>query len=120
MRKPSVERRKYKRLKLEVKVELQYYNPELGRSEIVSDIKSKNISAGGVLVQCGRRLSVEDFVIARFVLPSKRRYIMGLARVVRVEVIKEGSEYEVGLEFVNFRKEDVEELNKFVEQEAKE
>jgi|GEM_PF-3546066 c-di-GMP-binding flagellar brake protein YcgR len=113
------ERRKFKRLKLEVKVELQYYNPELGRSEIISDSKSKNISANGILVLSSKRFAVEEFILARFLLPSKKRFIMGLAKVVRVEVVEEGKQYEVGLVFVNFRKEDLDELNKFIESEAK-
>jgi len=112
-----VERRKFKRLKLEVKVELQYYDTQKNKSEIIGDSVSRNISAGGLLVVSDRPLDIEAFVLARFLLPNEKRYIMVLARVVRVEVIEEGKRYELGIAFVNYRKEDIDKLNEFVESE---
>lgn len=112
-----VERRRFKRLKLEVEVELQYYDTEKNKSEVIGDSVSKNVSAGGLLVASDRPLDIEAFVLARFLLPNEKRYIMVLAKVVRVEVVEEGRKYELGISFVNYRKEDIERLNEFVESE---
>jgi len=115
-----VERRKFKRLKLEVEVELQYYDTEKNKSRVIGDSVSRNISAGGLLVVSDRPLDIEAFVLARFLLPNEKRYIMVLAKVVRVEVIEEGGKYELGIEFVDYRKEDIDKLNEFVESELEE
>jgi c-di-GMP-binding flagellar brake protein YcgR len=108
------ERRKYHRLKTEVKVEISYTDLEKDVTSLTTDPVSKDISAGGLLVRQKKHLDVGSEVVVKFLLPSEKRYIMMFARVVRVDVVEKDKLYDIGLCFLNAREHDVSRINKYV------
>ena len=108
------ERRRYRRLDTEVKVEISYTDPERDITSLITDPVSKNMSAGGLLIRHKSPLAVGSEVVVKFLLPSEQRYIMTFGKVVRVEMVEEGSLYEIGLCFVNTRQQDIERIEKHV------
>jgi c-di-GMP-binding flagellar brake protein YcgR len=108
------ERRKYHRLKAEVKVEISYTDPDRDVTSLISDPVSQNVSAGGLLVRHSKHLAVGSDVVVKFILPSEKRYIMTFARVVRVDVVEEGKLYDIGICFVDPREDDVKRIDKYV------
>lgn len=108
------ERRKYRRLKAEVKVEISYTDPEKDVTSLTTAPVSRDISAGGLLVRHTSALPIGSEIVVKFILPSEKRYVMTFARVVRVDVVEERKLYDIGLCFVNTRDQDIERINKYV------
>jgi c-di-GMP-binding flagellar brake protein YcgR len=108
------ERRKYRRLKTEVKVEISYTDPETDVTSLITDPVSKDMSAGGLLIRYNKNLAIGSEVVVKFLLPSEKRFIMTFARVVRVDVVEKGKSYDIGLCFVNTRDQDVTRIDKYV------
>jgi c-di-GMP-binding flagellar brake protein YcgR len=108
------ERRKYRRLRAEVKVEISYTDPEKDVTSLTTDPVSKDISAGGLLVRHRKPLVVGSEVVVKFLLPSEKRYIMTFARVIRADVVEEDKLYDIGLCFIDIRDQDIERINKYV------
>lgn len=108
------EKRKYRRLDTQVKVEISYTDPEKDVTSLITDPVSKNMSAGGLLIRLSKPLAVGSEVVVKFLLPSEQRFIMTFGRVVRVEVVEEGSKYDIGLCFINTRQQDIERIEKHV------
>jgi c-di-GMP-binding flagellar brake protein YcgR len=108
------ERRKYRRLKAEVQVEISYTDPEKDVTSLTTDPISRDISAGGLLIRHKGPLPIGSEIVVKFILPSEKRYVMTFARVVRVDVVEERKLYDIGLCFVNTREQDIERINKYV------
>lgn len=108
------EKRKYRRLKTEVKVEISFTDPEKDVTSLTTDPISKDISAGGLLVRQKKRLDIGSEVVMKFLLPSEKRFIMMFARVVRVDVVEKDKLYDIGFCFVNAREQDISRINKYV------
>lgn len=108
------ERRMYRRLKAEVKVEISYTDPEKDVTSLITDPVSRDISAGGLLVRHRKHLAVGADVVVKFILPSEKRYVMTFARVVRVDVVEEGKLYDIGICFMDTREDDIKRIDKYV------
>jgi c-di-GMP-binding flagellar brake protein YcgR len=108
------DRRRYRRLKAEVQVEISYTDPDKDVTSLTTDPVSRDISAGGLLIRHRSALPIGSEIVVKFILPSEKRYVMTFARVVRVDVVEERKLYDIGLCFVNTREEDIERINKYV------
>jgi len=118
MEKPRFERRKYKRVKADVKVTIQKYKnaDDFFTSE---EGVGKNISAGGLLVNCKTPADVPSYVIAMFQLPGSGNKLEVVARVVRVEELTDNT-YDLGLMFMRTLFGEFEELEKYIQDKLEE
>ena len=111
---PEQDRRKYRRLKTEVKVEISYTDPEKDVTSLTTEPISKDIGAGGLLIRHRHALAVGSEVVVKFIIPSEKRYIMTFARVVRVDVVEQDKLYDIGLCFMNARDNDIRRIDRYV------
>ena len=93
------ERRKYRRLDVDIGVKLSVYDPTRGAT-VARDSRSRNVSAGGLLITTESPLEISSFVLADFTLPGKERKRRAIARVVRVDEVAPLKSYDIGLEFL--------------------
>jgi c-di-GMP-binding flagellar brake protein YcgR len=111
------ERRRFVRLDMNVVVKWEKITED--SNQIVGDTDiTKNISVGGICLIAYERLEVGDKLRLEIELPTKKT-VSAKGRVVWInefEVIGRGLEkrYDVGVEFIDIRDEDREEINKFV------
>jgi c-di-GMP-binding flagellar brake protein YcgR len=105
------ERRRYRRVKAEVQVDIERYESEpMLLSE--SDSASRNVSAAGLLVVFRKPVPVPSTILARFSLPGEKDKLEVVARTVRC--IKVGTGYEVGLEFLDATPEETKRIEHYV------
>jgi len=108
------ERRKYRRLSTEVKVDISYTDPKTDVTSLLTEPVSRNLSAGGLLIRYNKELAVGSEVVVKFVIPSEKRYVMTFARVVRVDAVEQGRLYDIGIAFLDIRPEDRELIDRYV------
>lgn len=106
------ERRKYRRVKTQVKVAIQKYDRN---SKDVSDEEgtTKNMSIGGLLVQHDKPLDVPSYVIVSFGVPGVQEKLDFVGKVIRIEELSTGG-YEVGIMFMRVIFGDIKEFSRFV------
>ena len=75
---------------------------------------TKNISAGGLLFIVGDKLAVGAILEIKIQLPNSEALIECLARVVRVEELKDGQEYDIAVCFLDLTGAERIRLDKFV------
>lgn len=108
------ERRKFRRLKTKVKVDISYTDPETDVTSLLTRPVSKNLSASGLLIRHDKPLAVGSDVVLKFLLPEEKRYVMTFAKVVRVDAVEEGKAFDIGICFTNVRPEDATRINKYI------
>jgi c-di-GMP-binding flagellar brake protein YcgR len=94
----SAERRQYRRIDTRVSVTVQKYDAD-ERDFNDEEGKSKNLSAGGLLLHHDRPLEVPSYIIVSFSLPEEEDRRDFLAKVVRIEELPDGT-YEAGIMFM--------------------
>lgn len=112
----SAERRQYRRVDTRVSVTIQKYdvnerdfNDEKG--------KSKNLSAGGLLLHHDRPLEVPSYIIVSFALPEEQDRRDFLAKVVRIEELPDGT-YEAGIMFMRMILGEFEDVERYISRQA--
>jgi c-di-GMP-binding flagellar brake protein YcgR len=106
------ERRKFRRVKAQVQVEMQKYESEpmlLSSSEAAS----KDVSAAGILMKHDEQLPVSQTVLARFSLPGEKTELEITGRVVRCREVEGG--YEIALEFLDPSANEIEQIERYVQ-----
>lgn len=106
------ERRKFKRVKAQVQVEMQKYESEpmlLSSSEVAS----KDVSAAGILLKNDEPLEASQTVLARFSLPGEKESMEAMGRVVRSTKVDDG--YDVAIEFLDLMPNEIENIKRYVE-----
>jgi c-di-GMP-binding flagellar brake protein YcgR len=106
------DRRKYKRLKARVEVEIQQYDsaPMLLAS---TDGASKDFSAAGILISRSEPLPVPLTVLVRFSLPGDKEKLEIVGRTLRCTRAEGG--YEISLEFLDTTPIEIEKIQRYVE-----
>ena len=111
-------RRVYRRLDKQVKVRYKVFEIEnqlIKRNDCAeAATDTKNISAGGMLFVALNRLDAGSMLELKIELPNNQELIECLARVVRVEELKEGEEYDIAVCFLDLTSADRIRLDKFV------
>ena len=107
------ERRKYKRVKKEIDVRIILESDTINLDS-VKKVRSKDIGAGGILLQYNNALDLEALVDVSFLKPNSFDFFQGRARVVRVEINPDNETYEVGVEFLDLTDSDMERLNYYL------
>ncbi|MFH1190679.1 MAG: ATPase, T2SS/T4P/T4SS family [Candidatus Omnitrophota bacterium] len=111
-------RRVYRRLDNQVKVRYKVFEIEnqlIKRQDCAeAATATKNISAGGLLFVAPDRLNIGSMLELKIELPNNSELIECLARVVRVEELKEEQEYDIAVCFLDLTSADRIKLDKFV------
>ncbi|MBU1076480.1 MAG: PilZ domain-containing protein [Spirochaetes bacterium] len=76
--------------------------------------KSKNISAGGMLLSMSESTDVGTNLIMKFRIPDYEEKILARGKVVRVNRIDKEN-YDTGIQFLNIREKDCEAIQKLIE-----
>lgn len=106
------ERRKYIRLEYPFLVK---YKPHVGTVPENDLSMTKNISAGGILFEVKEKLNMSEVLDLVIDIPSSDKLIEATGKVVRIEELDSMGRYDVGMEFIEIAKEDMEWLEKHVE-----
>ena len=111
------ERRKYRRVKARVSVEIEKYEsaPMLLAT---SGAASKDVSVGGLLLRFHKSVAVPSMVLVRFLLPGEKDGLEITGRAVRCVPVEGG--YDIGLEFIDTMPEEFERIQRYVQAEADE
>jgi Tfp pilus assembly protein PilZ len=110
------DRRKYRRLRYGVDIEVTYYRKKAGGTEITSRLRTENVSAGGIRVTARNRFKVDTVVSVRLTMPYTGEEIACFAQVVWVSPVEEGK-FDTGLAFVNLSGKEIAAIDRFVEEE---
>jgi c-di-GMP-binding flagellar brake protein YcgR len=106
----KTEKRKYKRVKSNFGVKIDVDKVfEKSLSEISG--QSIDVSANGVLFRYKKPLELGSTISIKFLKPNSFDFFQGNAKVVRIELIKENNEYDIGIQFLNLSFEDERKLN---------
>ena len=108
------EKRKFVRLSALVDV---IYNKRAATASEMS--LTRNISQGGICLIAYDELNEQDVLDLKLYLPEDNTPIQAIGKVVWVKEfiigsIEEGKRYDVGIEFMDIREEDVNRVNKYV------
>jgi c-di-GMP-binding flagellar brake protein YcgR len=106
------DRREYRRVDTQVSVTIQKYDTD-ERDFTDEKGKSKNLSAGGLLLHHDRPLEVPSYIIASFTLPEDEEKHDFLAKVVRIEELPDGT-YEAGVMFMRMILGEFERIDKYI------
>ncbi len=106
------ERRRYVRIPISLKVNYPFKD---GAFERIRETVSKNISQGGILISGQHPLSVSEELKLEITGPSLPSPIKTKARIVHVEEIKAGENYEIGLEFIDLPEKDSQFFQQFIQ-----
>jgi len=112
----SDDRRKFKRLRYGVKVEISYYKDEPKDKEILKKLSADNISAGGIKITTDDKLTAGTVASVKLTLPYSGLEISCFAQVAWVSAAKGGG-YETGVTFMNLSSEEEAAIKEFVENE---
>lgn len=129
MVRPLSERRKYIRVGEKHVLEVEKYS--FKGIDLKKDVEAatKNFSAGGILFESKRQLEIGDTLKLKvkihgwekykteFIKPnrlSKSEPLVVLAKVVRVEIVKSGQLYDIGVSFVGIDRDYQRALTKFI------
>ena len=107
-----VERRKYRRVKTRVQVDIHKHTPE-DNDILTKRGTTRNVSAGGLLVHYDKVLEIPSYIIASFSLPGSQERLDFVAKVMRIEELMDGS-YEIGISFMRMILGEFEKLGEYV------
>lgn len=110
------ERRKYRRLRYGVNAEVSYYQQEPREREVLSKLRTRDISVGGIRVALTDKLETGAVVSVKLAMPYTGREISCFAQVAWVSPVREGK-HETGLAFVGLDGKEAAVINTFVEDE---
>ena len=110
------ERRKFKRLRYGVEVEISYYGDDSGKGEKVSRLRTEDIGAGGIRVTIHDRLETGALITVKLTIPHTDKEITCFAQVAWVNSAAEGR-HETGLAFMGLSNREIIAINDFVESE---
>jgi len=110
------ERRRFPRLPFNAEVE--YAVSEQEEAELFTT-ESKNISLVGIRIIVFERLEQGAILDLKFPLPQLNKFIITKGRVAWIRELtirkkKVGSVYEAGIEFINIKDTDIQELDKYL------
>ncbi len=111
-----VERRKFPRFSLAVKVQYQILESSYPREK---EAQSKNISAGGIRLAVPEKVNIGDLLRLKLSLPGEASAITVRGKVIWVEEFSVSSvlddkAYDCGIEFVDISAEDQEHISRYV------
>ena len=110
------DRRKFKRLRYGVQVEISYYRKKPGDTDIIRKLKTKDISAGGIRVVLKDQLEQGALVSVRLVMPDTGRDVTCFAQVAWVA--PESAEgFETGFAFMDISNQEMTVIQEFIETE---
>lgn len=112
------DRRVYARVVLELPIHYSRFKPN-SLVHFNQEGITKNISAGGVLFKTKKSFSVGTILEIVLELPQDLEDIQCLARVVRVETIEEGSEYNLAICFLELPNSERKRLNQYIQKITK-
>jgi c-di-GMP-binding flagellar brake protein YcgR len=110
------ERRKFKRLRYGVQVEISYYRKKPGDTDIIRKLKTKDISAGGIRVALKDKLEQGSLVSMRLTMPDSGSEISCFAQVAWVAATDRG-EFETGFSFIDVSNQETTAIQGFIETE---
>jgi c-di-GMP-binding flagellar brake protein YcgR len=104
----GAEKRVYKRFKDNIKISYRLYSTPSpnGISAFHGESSLHDISSGGLLFVSKESIPIDSFLEIEINVPKKQLSINITGRVVRVEEIIHGEEYEVGFVFKNVFEQD--------------
>jgi Tfp pilus assembly protein PilZ len=109
------EKRKFKRLRYEVEIELSYYRKKSG-TEIIKKMRTENISAGGIRATTSNRLEVGSLMSIKLTMPHTGDEISCFAQVAWIRPLKDGT-FDTGFAFSNLSNKEIAVIDRFVEKE---
>jgi len=110
------DRRKYKRLRFGVIVEISYYQQEPKDREIINKTRTKDISAGGIRVSIRDKLDIDSLVSVKLTIPNTDREVTCFGQVAWVSPPGKGR-YETGLAFMDLSEKEAALIEEFIEKE---
>jgi c-di-GMP-binding flagellar brake protein YcgR len=110
------ERRKFKRLRYGVQVEISYYRKKPGDTDIIRKLKTKDISAGGIRVALKDKLEEGSLVSIRLVMPDTGRDVTCFAQVAWVAA-ETAEGFETGFAFMDISNQEMTVIQEFIETE---
>ena len=110
------ERRQYRRVNAEVHVSVQKHDTEM-RDISTEEGKSRNLSAGGILLHHENPLEVPSYIIVSFSLPDSSEKLDFIGKVVRIEEIPQGG-YEIGIMFMKMILGEFNAIQKFISEKT--
>lgn len=106
--------RNYKRLRFDVKVEVTYYEDK--NKEIVSKLRTENVSAGGVRLTVPNKFEKGALLFVKLSMPYTGEEISTFAQVTWVRPRNEGG-FVIGLTFTGLSDKETEKIDQFIESE---
>lgn len=110
------DRRKYRRLRYGIDVELSYYDKNPEGTETINRLRTKDISAGGARITVPNKLDVGDIVSVQLAMPYTGDEIACFALVAWVGPNGNGK-FDTGLAFGDLTRQEIMTINRFVEME---
>ena len=110
------DRRKFKRLRYGVQVEISYYRKKPGDTDIIRKLKTKDISAGGIRVVLKDELEKGSLVSVRLVMPDTDKELTCFAQVAWVaDQSAEG--FETGFAYIDISNKEMTSIQEFIDAE---
>jgi len=109
------ERRKFKRLRYGVEIELSYYRKKSG-TEIIKKMRTRDISAGGIRLATTNKLEEGSLMSVKLTIPRTGDEISCFAQVMWVSQIESGG-FDTGLAFMDLSNKEIATIDRFVEDE---
>ena len=110
------DRRKFKRLRYGVKVEISYYRKKPGDTDVIRKLKTKDISAGGIRVVLKDELEQGSLVSVRLVIPDTSKEVTCFAQVAWVAT-ETAEGFETGFAFMDISNKEMTTIQGFIETE---
>lgn len=110
------ERRKFKRLRYGVQVEISYYRKKPGDTDIIRKLKTKDISAGGIRVVLKDELEKGSLVSLRLIMPGTGKDLTCFAQVAWVAA-ETAEGFETGFAFMDISNKEMTAIQGFIETE---
>ncbi len=110
------DRRKFKRLRYGVRVEISYYRNKPGDTDVIRKLTTKDISTGGIRVVLKDKLEEGTLVSLRLVLPDTGRDVTCFAQVAWTAPAG-ADEFETGFAFMDISNQETNILQEFIDME---
>ena len=107
------DKRKYKRIKSDFNVRVKQFDAGI----TISNAKSINVSATGVLFRHDKPLEIGSMVKLMFLKPNSFDFFEGNAKVVRIEMGSGEKAYDIGIEFLELSESDQKKLDYYLSSE---
>jgi hypothetical protein len=110
------ERRKFKRLRYGVQVEISYYRKKPGDTDVIRKLKTKDISAGGIRVTLKDELEKGSLVSVRLFVPETNKEVTCFAQVAWV-ASGTAAGFETGFAFMGISNDEIIAIQEFIDTE---